>query len=36
VGRAWGEYLLASTLMTDQDVCTLLVVLASAAGGMGD
>lgn len=32
---AWGEYLLASTLMADQDTRTLPVVLASAAGGMG-
>lgn len=32
---AWGEYLLAATLMADQDTRTLPVVLASAAGGMG-
>lgn len=32
---AWGEFLLASTLMADQDTRTLPVVLASAAGGMG-
>lgn len=32
---AWGEYLLAATLMADQDARTLPVVLASAAGGMG-
>lgn len=32
---AWGEYLLASTLTTDQDQRTLPVVLASASGGMG-
>ena len=32
---AWGEYLLANTLTTDQDQRTLPVVLASASGGMG-
>jgi ABC-type glycerol-3-phosphate transport system permease component len=32
---AWGEYLLATTLTTDQDQRTLPVVLASASGGMG-
>jgi len=32
---AWGEYLLAATLMADQDTRTLPVVLASATGGMG-
>jgi ABC-type glycerol-3-phosphate transport system permease component len=32
---AWGEYLLAATLMADQHTRTLPVVLASAAGGMG-
>jgi ABC-type glycerol-3-phosphate transport system permease component len=32
---AWGEFLLANTLMTDQDQRTLPVVLASASGGMG-
>jgi ABC-type glycerol-3-phosphate transport system permease component len=32
---AWGEYLLANTLMNDQSARTLPVVLASASGGMG-
>ncbi|HEV2107470.1 MAG TPA: carbohydrate ABC transporter permease, partial [Thermomicrobiales bacterium] len=32
---AWGEYLLATTLMNDQSARTLPVVLASASGGMG-
>jgi ABC-type glycerol-3-phosphate transport system permease component len=32
---AWGEYLLAATLMHDQSSRTLPVVLASASGGMG-
>jgi ABC-type glycerol-3-phosphate transport system permease component len=32
---AWGEYLLALTLMNDQSARTLPVVLATAAGGMG-
>jgi ABC-type glycerol-3-phosphate transport system permease component len=32
---AWGEYLLALTLMNDQSQRTLPVVLASASGGMG-
>jgi ABC-type glycerol-3-phosphate transport system permease component len=32
---AWGEYLLAATLTNDQSVRTMPVVLASAAGGMG-
>jgi ABC-type glycerol-3-phosphate transport system permease component len=32
---AWGEYLLAATLMNEQDTRTLPVVLASASGGMG-
>jgi ABC-type glycerol-3-phosphate transport system permease component len=32
---AWGEFLLANTLTTDQDQRTLPVVLASASGGMG-
>jgi ABC-type glycerol-3-phosphate transport system permease component len=32
---AWGEYLLASTLMTEQSARTLPVVLATASGGMG-
>ncbi len=31
----WGEYLLAATLTTDQEVRTIPVVLAGAAGGMG-
>lgn len=31
----WGEYLLAATLTTDQEVRTMPVVLASAFGGMG-
>lgn len=31
----WGEYLLAATLTTDQEVRTIPVVLASAFGGMG-
>lgn len=32
---AWGEYLLASTLIADQSARTMPVVLATAAGGMG-
>ncbi len=32
---AWGEYLLANTLTSDQDARTLPVVLAAASGGMG-
>ncbi|MDP9473151.1 MAG: carbohydrate ABC transporter permease, partial [Chloroflexota bacterium] len=32
---AWGEYLLAATLMQDQETRTLPVVLAAASGGMG-
>jgi len=32
---AWGEYLLASTLMNEQASRTLPVVLATASGGMG-
>jgi len=32
---AWGEYLLASTLLTEQSARTLPVVLANASGGMG-
>jgi len=32
---AWGEYLLATTLMNDLSQKTLPVVLASASGGMG-
>ncbi|MDQ3044499.1 MAG: ABC transporter permease subunit, partial [Chloroflexota bacterium] len=32
---AWGEYLLAATLMYDEDTRTLPVVLAKASGGMG-
>ncbi len=32
---AWGEYLLASTLIADQSARTLPVVLATAGGGMG-
>ncbi len=32
---AWGEYLLASTLLTEQSARTLPVVLATASGGMG-
>jgi|SRR5579884_223852 len=32
---AWGEYLLANTLMNDQSARTLPVVLATASGGMG-
>ncbi|MBA2520626.1 MAG: carbohydrate ABC transporter permease [Chloroflexia bacterium] len=32
---AWGEYLLAVSLMNDQSARTLPVVLASASGGMG-
>ena len=32
---AWGEYLLTATLTNDQSVRTMPVVLASAAGGMG-
>ncbi|MGH2560570.1 MAG: carbohydrate ABC transporter permease [Thermomicrobiales bacterium] len=32
---AWGEYLLAFTLMNDQDRRTLPVVIANAGGGMG-
>jgi ABC-type glycerol-3-phosphate transport system permease component len=32
---AWGEYLLAATLMDDQSARTLPVVLASVHGGMG-
>jgi ABC-type glycerol-3-phosphate transport system permease component len=32
---AWGEYLLAKTLNTNQSAQTLPVVLASASGGMG-
>ena len=32
---AWGEYLLASTLMNEQASRTLPVVLATAFGGMG-
>jgi ABC-type glycerol-3-phosphate transport system permease component len=32
---AWGEWLLANTLTSDQDVRTLPVVIASALGGMG-
>jgi ABC-type glycerol-3-phosphate transport system permease component len=32
---AWGEYLLASTLLVDQSARTLPVVLATTAGGMG-
>ena len=32
---AWGEYLLALTLMNDQSARTLPVVLATATGGMG-
>jgi ABC-type glycerol-3-phosphate transport system permease component len=32
---AWGEYLLALSLMNDQSARTLPVVLASASGGMG-
>jgi len=32
---AWGEYLLASTLMSEQSARTLPVVLATASGGMG-
>ena len=32
---AWGEYLLANTLMNDQSAKTLPVVLATASGGMG-
>jgi len=32
---AWGEYLLAATLMHDQSSRTLPVVLAAATGGMG-
>lgn len=32
---AWGEYLLATTLMNDLEQKTLPVVLATAAGGMG-
>jgi ABC-type glycerol-3-phosphate transport system permease component len=32
---AWGEYLLANTLMNDLEQKTLPVVLATAAGGMG-
>ena len=32
---AWGEYLLANTLMTDLQQKTLPVVLATASGGMG-
>jgi len=31
----WGEYLLAATLTTDQEVRTMPVVLAGAGGGMG-
>jgi len=33
---AWGEYLLAVTLTTDQSVRTLEVVLATSFGGSGD
>jgi ABC-type glycerol-3-phosphate transport system permease component len=32
---AWGEYLLASTLIADQSARTMPVVLATSAGGMG-
>jgi ABC-type glycerol-3-phosphate transport system permease component len=32
---AWGEYLLAVSLMNDQSARTLPVVLATASGGMG-
>ncbi len=32
---AWGEFLLGSTLINDQDARTMPVVLASAQGGMG-
>jgi ABC-type glycerol-3-phosphate transport system permease component len=32
---AWGEYLLASTLIADQSARTMPVVLATAGGGMG-
>jgi ABC-type glycerol-3-phosphate transport system permease component len=32
---AWGEYLLAKTLNTNQSAQTLPVVLATATGGMG-
>ncbi|TXG84260.1 MAG: carbohydrate ABC transporter permease [Thermomicrobiales bacterium] len=32
---AWGEYLLASTLIADQSAGTMPVVLATASGGMG-
>lgn len=32
---AWGEFLLANTLMNDQSARTLPVVLATASGGMG-
>ncbi len=32
---AWGEYLLASTLLTEQSARTMPVVLATASGGMG-
>jgi len=32
---AWGEYLLAATLMYDETTRTLPVVLANASGGMG-
>jgi ABC-type glycerol-3-phosphate transport system permease component len=32
---AWGEYLLASTLIVDQSARTMPVVLATTAGGMG-
>ncbi len=32
---AWGEYLLASTLLSEQSARTLPVVLANASGGMG-
>jgi ABC-type glycerol-3-phosphate transport system permease component len=32
---AWGEYLLAFTLMNDQDQRTMPVVIASASSGMG-